>query len=268
MSPAVLGAAFAPATTAYAASLPGDSAATSVTLAYTRGDTDAAVRISAVTGAAAAVTADADGGTPGYQIAVGSPQTVISVTITAPDGAPKVYVITIPVTQTDYDDDNNNLIEIRTLAQLNAMRYDLDGNGAADDAANNAAYAAAFPFPVATTLGCPYYAPVAAPAVTGKAIVISAGRLYVHEGGAVASYTIKLSQQPAAPPTSASPPAASPSAAAKPAASAPAPPSTSPSATGTPPRPSMSKPPPTPTTRTPAPPSPTPAAAAIPPSPM
>ena len=30
---------------------------------------------------------------------------------------------------TDYDDDNDNLIDIRTLAQLNAVRYDLDGNG-------------------------------------------------------------------------------------------------------------------------------------------
>ena len=45
----------------------------------------------------------------------------------------------------DYDADNDGLIEITTLAQLNAMRWDLDGNGVADDAANATGYAAAFP---------------------------------------------------------------------------------------------------------------------------
>ncbi|MDE2814775.1 MAG: fibronectin type III domain-containing protein [Gemmatimonadota bacterium] len=50
----------------------------------------------------------------------------------------------------DYDADNDGLIEIRNLAQLDAMRYDLDGNGASNDAA----YAAAFPG-AATNMGCP-----------------------------------------------------------------------------------------------------------------
>ena len=44
-------------------------------------------------------------------------------------------------TTTDYDNDNDGLIDVRTLAQLNAIRYDLDGNG---DAAH-ADYIAAFP---------------------------------------------------------------------------------------------------------------------------
>ena len=44
-----------------------------------------------------------------------------------------------------YDTDGDGLIEIDSLAQLNAVRWDLDGNGAADNASNNANYAAAFP---------------------------------------------------------------------------------------------------------------------------
>ena len=44
-------------------------------------------------------------------------------------------------TTTDYDDDNDGLIDIETLAQLNAIRYDLDGNGDA----THADYIAAFP---------------------------------------------------------------------------------------------------------------------------
>ena len=31
--------------------------------------------------------------------------------------------------QTDYDSDNDRLIDITTLAQLNAMRWDLNGDG-------------------------------------------------------------------------------------------------------------------------------------------
>ena len=42
----------------------------------------------------------------------------------------------------DYDDDGNGLIDIRNTAQLNAMRYDLDGAGVADNATDYAAYAA------------------------------------------------------------------------------------------------------------------------------
>ena len=56
--------------------------------------------------------------------------------------------------ETDYDRDNDGLIEVADLAQLNAIRWDLDGDGAADDAANEADYAAAFPDP-ATGMGCP-----------------------------------------------------------------------------------------------------------------
>ena len=50
----------------------------------------------------------------------------------------------------DYDSDENGLIEVSSLAQLNAIRWDLDGDGASTDAA----YAVAFPTP-ATGMGCP-----------------------------------------------------------------------------------------------------------------
>ena len=47
------------------------------------------------------------------------------------------------------------LIEVSTLEQLNAIRYDLDGNGIVEDDTNQAAYSAAFgdPLPVGTIRG-------------------------------------------------------------------------------------------------------------------
>ena len=45
----------------------------------------------------------------------------------------------------DHDTDGDGLIEIQFLEQLDAIRYDLDGDGKADDDAGNALYAAAFP---------------------------------------------------------------------------------------------------------------------------
>ena len=38
---------------------------------------------------------------------------------------------------TDYDTDDDNLIEISNLAQLNAMRWDLDGEGTSDYESQN-----------------------------------------------------------------------------------------------------------------------------------
>ncbi len=59
------------------------------------------------------------------------------------------------------DFDSNRLIDIGTLAQLHAVRWDLNGDGAVDDASDPtvegtdaALYAAAFPNP-ATGMGCP-----------------------------------------------------------------------------------------------------------------
>ena len=54
----------------------------------------------------------------------------------------------------DYDADDDGLIEISNLAQLDAVRYDLDGDGAVDNASDAGAYDAAFPKAVAN-MGCP-----------------------------------------------------------------------------------------------------------------
>ena len=57
-------------------------------------------------------------------------------------------------TTNDYDANDNGLIEIKTLEQLNAIRWDLDGSGEADDSANDDDYDDAFPNPE-TDMGCP-----------------------------------------------------------------------------------------------------------------
>ena len=54
----------------------------------------------------------------------------------------------------DYDADDDGLIEVRTEARLNAIRWDLDGDGAVDAPANATDYAAAFATP-AQWMGCP-----------------------------------------------------------------------------------------------------------------
>ena len=56
---------------------------------------------------------------------------------------------TASANNTDYDADNDNLIEVSTHAQLNAIRWDTDGDGSAA----NAGYALAFPSPL-TGMGC------------------------------------------------------------------------------------------------------------------
>ena len=73
--------------------------------------------------------------------------------------------ITISITQAQaangvYDTDGDKLIEIDNLEQLDAVRYDLDGNGRADNASDNANYAAAFPVSGSDkvcTIGCKGY---------------------------------------------------------------------------------------------------------------
>ena len=53
----------------------------------------------------------------------------------------------------DYDSDGDGLIEIETLAQLDAVHYDLNGSGIADYDDDAAAFAAAFPDPF-DRMGC------------------------------------------------------------------------------------------------------------------
>ncbi len=67
---------------------------------------------------------------------------------------------TVFITAPDYDADDDGLIEVANLAQLNAIRWDLDGDGAVTDDTGTAdfdeaeAYDDAFPNPVAG-MGCP-----------------------------------------------------------------------------------------------------------------
>ena len=63
---------------------------------------------------------------------------------------PVSVAVTGPPPATDYDQDDNGLIEVSNLAQLNVMRWDLDGDGVPTDAG----YILAFPDPD-TNMGCP-----------------------------------------------------------------------------------------------------------------
>ena len=72
------------------------------------------------------------------------------------DSAPSTVVsakthATSPAT-VDYDDDNDGLIEVKTLAQLNAIRWDLDGDGQ-PSSGNETSYNNAFPN-AETNMGC------------------------------------------------------------------------------------------------------------------
>ena len=60
---------------------------------------------------------------------------------------------TPPPAKTDYDTDDDGLIEVSSGAQLDAIRYDTDGNGTVS-AGDLSSYQAAYPNP-ATNMGCP-----------------------------------------------------------------------------------------------------------------
>ena len=59
-----------------------------------------------------------------------------------------------PPTAMDYDGDNDNLIDITTLAQLDAIRYDLNGDGRIATGDDSIKYAKAFPS-MSQGMGCP-----------------------------------------------------------------------------------------------------------------
>ena len=72
---------------------------------------------------------------------------LLAVVLAVVSSAPETFAQTTPV---DYDFDNDRLIEISYLEQLNAVRWDLDGNGAS----TNSGYGLAFPDALAG-MGCP-----------------------------------------------------------------------------------------------------------------
>ena len=66
-------------------------------------------------------------------------------------------------TPVDYDVDDDGLIEVGTVAQLNAIRWDLDGDGGVDPGGDATGYGEAFPNAMASplmgcaTIGCTGY---------------------------------------------------------------------------------------------------------------
>ncbi len=82
---------------------------------------------------------------------VAAGRTIVTVTATDDAGsnmsASQRFIVTVGH---DYDSDGDGLIGVSNLVQLDAMRYDLDGNGYAGTVA---AYAAAFPSPL-DRMGC------------------------------------------------------------------------------------------------------------------
>ena len=77
-----------------------------------------------------------------------------TLTVTATDASGGAATATVTITLTDatqdHDADDDGLIDVATLAQLNAIRWDLDGDGAS----SAAGYALAFPAALAG-MGCP-----------------------------------------------------------------------------------------------------------------
>ena len=82
-------------------------------------------------------------------------RTAVVVQATDPDGlsATLVFEVTLALGNKDYDTDNDGLIDVADLAQLDAMRYDLNGDGAVDGT-DWSTHAAAFP-QAALGMGCP-----------------------------------------------------------------------------------------------------------------
>ena len=82
-------------------------------------------------------------------------RTAVVVQATDPGGlsATLVFEVTLALGNKDYDTDNDGLIEVANLAQLDAMRYDLNGDGAVDGT-DWSSHAAAFP-QATLGMGCP-----------------------------------------------------------------------------------------------------------------
>ena len=89
-------------------------------------------------------SADEDtGGTAGFSIADTSWQRAAGAAWTALT-RPKQIRVTGHAVTAYHDSDNDGLIEIGSVRQFNAVRWDLNGNGFVDSVTNAASYAAAF----------------------------------------------------------------------------------------------------------------------------
>ncbi len=74
-----------------------------------------------------------------------------TVTVQATDPAGLSASVSFTVEVVDYDSDGDNLIEVTNWDQLNAIRYDLNGDGQVDNASDLASYRQAFPLASAAT---------------------------------------------------------------------------------------------------------------------
>ena len=79
-----------------------------------------------------------------------TPTYALTVEAASGNGGAATVAVAIAVSAADYDLDGDGLIEITTLAQLHALRWDLDGDGSSTEAG----YAAAYPG-AAAGMGCP-----------------------------------------------------------------------------------------------------------------
>ena len=112
-----------------------------ITYAITAGNDDEAFAIGEATGELTlAGTLNRDT-TPTY---------ALTVEAASGNGGAATVAVAVTVSAADYDLDDDGLIEIRTLAQLNAVRWDLDGDGSSTNAGHAAAYPGA-----AAGMGCP-----------------------------------------------------------------------------------------------------------------
>ena len=106
-----------------------------------------------------AMQTDADSNAEGHQILLSTTgATEFKIKVTAPNGvATRTYSFTVSM-PTDYDGDDDGLIDIRNRAQLDAMRYDLNTDGTVDSSTNATSFATAFPNQLpgtgAAAMGC------------------------------------------------------------------------------------------------------------------
>ncbi len=81
----------------------------------------------------------------------------VMVRATDPSGLSAVqsFLVTVALGNRDYDVDDDGLIEIGNLTQLDAVRYDLNGDGVVDDASDWQSYYSASAFAQSSLVGCP-----------------------------------------------------------------------------------------------------------------
>ena len=120
-----------------------DGGGGTATYAITAGNAAGAFAIDAASGAITVAGALDRDATPSYTLTVAASDA---------DGRTSTVAVTVTVTEfvMDYDTDDDGLIQVTDLAQLDAIRWDLDGDGSSTETG----YAEAFPDAPAD-MGCP-----------------------------------------------------------------------------------------------------------------